>query len=133
MNTGTLLHILIASHTLIALLSTASLCYLYYAAWRGLTPARNWLLLIALCWPLMNLILLAANGWVCPMQSWAQNLTGEHGHWVRDMYWLPERWQKLVPWTYGPFYVVGAALVFARLWLKRRRAAFAPPPHRASR
>jgi hypothetical protein len=133
MDTDTLLQILIASHSLIAVLSTASLCYLYYAAYRGLSPARDGLLAIALIWPLLNLVILATHGWVCPMQEWAEDLAGRHGHWVRDMYWLPESWLRLVPWTYGPFYAVGAALVFARLWLKKRRAAPCPPPHQASR
>jgi hypothetical protein len=118
--TATLLHILMAVHTLIGAVSSASLAYLYYAAWKRRRPTKDWILLAALTWPCVNLTLLVANGWVCPMQTWAQALTGEHGRWVRDIYWVPERWLRLIPWTYGPSYLVGVAAVW---WRIKRRAA----------
>ena len=40
MGSALLLHLLIASHTLIGAISTACLFYLYYAAWRGRHPAN---------------------------------------------------------------------------------------------
>ena len=131
MDSALLLHLLIASHTLIGAISTGCLFYLYYAAWRGRHPAKDRLLLVALIWPLVNLILMAINGMVCPMQDWAQALSGQHAGWVRDIYWVPERWLRLVPWTYSTSYVLGAVLVFARI--RKAPSAPAPPPHRASR
>jgi len=134
MNNATLLHILIAVHTLVALVSMASLIYLPYAAVKGHSPARDRFLLFALLWPLANLILIAANGMVCPMQSWAQDLSGEHTRWVRDIYFVPERWLGTVPWTYPAGYLLGVALVFGRLWwpATKRASKSAPPRHQAS-
>ena len=127
MNSATLLHILMAVHTLIGAISTACLFYLYYAAWRGWHPAKDRLLLIALIWPLANLILMAVNGMVCPMQNWAQALTGQHAGWVRDIYWVPENWLRVVPWTFSIGYFTGAALVF---WRAVRKAPSTPAPPR---
>jgi len=108
-----LLHILMALHTLIGVVSTFCLFYLYYAAWKRRRPAEDKLLVFALLWPLANLVLLAANGMVCPLQNAAQALAGQSGH-VRDMYFVPESWLRLVPWTYGPGFLVGAALLWRR-------------------
>ncbi|MDE2182398.1 MAG: hypothetical protein KGJ78_05200 [Alphaproteobacteria bacterium] len=119
---GFLLHILIAVHTLIAAISTGALFYLLYAALKGHSPAKDPILLFALVWPLANLVILAANGWTCPMQNWAQDLTGQHAGWVRDIYWIPERWLRIVPWTYSLGYLAGVLLVFARLAWSRARA-----------
>jgi hypothetical protein len=120
MSDATLLHILIAVHTLIGAISTASLVYLFVAAWKSKNPTKDPLLVFALVWPFANLVLMALNGMVCPMQDWAKMLTGQHAGWVRDIYWIPESWLRIVPWTYGPSYALGAALVFGRLWWKRR-------------
>ena len=130
MDNALLLHLLIASHTLIGAISTACLVYLYYAAWRGRNPAKDRLLLVALIWPLANLILMAVNGMVCPMQNWAQALSGQHTGWVRDIYWVPENWLRVVPWTFSIGYFTGAALVFWRVLKQASKPA--PPPHRAS-
>ena len=131
MGNTTLLHILMVVHTLIAAASTAALVYLYYAAWKGRSPRTDMLLLAALIWPFVNLALLLANGWECPMQSWAKALTGEHTGWVRDMYFVPQSWMAFVPWTYGPFYLFGAALVFGRALARARASARVRPRHRA--
>jgi len=120
MKTATLLHILVAVHTLIGVVSMASLFYLPYAAWKRRSPAKDRLLLVALAWPFVNLALLYFNGWECPMQSWAKALSGQHTGWVRDMYWVPESWLKLVPWTYSIGYVAGVALLLWRLRPKKR-------------
>lgn len=109
-----LLHILIAVHTLIGAVSTFCLVYLYWAAWRRRRPSVDKLLIFALVWPLANLILMAANGMVCPLQNAAQVLMGQHGGWVRDIYLVPESWLKIIPWTYPIFYGLGAALVWWR-------------------
>ncbi len=114
MKTATLLHILIAVHTLIGALSTFCLFYLYFAAWKRRHPSKDKLLLLALVWPLANLILMAANGMVCPLQNAAQALSGQYTGWVRDIYWVPESWLQIVPWTFGPSYAIGAALVCLR-------------------
>jgi hypothetical protein len=120
MNNTLLLHILIAVHTLIAAVSTASLFYLPYAAIKGHSPRHDGLLVVALVWPLANLILMTVNGWVCPMQDWAKDLTGGEAGWVRDIFWVPESWLRIVPWTFPIGSFVGVVLVFGRLWLKRR-------------
>ena len=130
MNSATLLHILMAVHTLVGAISTFCLFYLYYAAFRHRNPRRDNVLLVALIWPLANLILMAVNGMVCPMQDWAQALSGQHQGWVRDIYWVPERWLRLVPWTYSTSYVLGVVLVFARI--RKAPSTPAPPPRRAS-
>ena len=114
MNAATLLHILMAVHTLIGVISTASLVYLFVAAWRRKSPLRDPFLAFALIWPFVNLVLMAINGMVCPLQDVAQTLTGQDSVWVRDIYWVPEDWLKVVPWTYSISYVTGAALVFWR-------------------
>ncbi len=116
--TATLLHILIGLHTLIAAVSTACVVYLYFAAWQRRSPPSDRLLRLALIWPLANLLLMAANGMVCPLQNAAQSLLGQHGGWVRDIYLVPQSWLKVVPWTYGPSYLLGAALVW---WRARNR------------
>jgi len=131
MNSATLLHILMAVHTLIGAISTFCLFYLYVAAWRRRDPRRDRVLLAALVWPFADLILMAVNGMVCPMQDWAQALSGQHAGWVRDIYWVPESWLRLVPWTYSVSYVLGAVLVFARI-RKPPASKSAPPPHPAS-
>ncbi len=127
MKTVPLLHILVAVHTLIGAISTFCLFYLFWAAWKRRHPARDKLLLLALIWPLVNLILLACNGWVCPLQNAAQALSGQHAGWVRDIYLVPESWLRIVPWSYPLSYVVGAALV----WWRARRPS--RPHARASR
>lgn len=114
MKTVPLLHILIAVHTLIGAVSTVCLFYLYFAAWKRRHPSKDKLLWLALVWPLVNLIVMAANGMVCPLQNAAQALTGQHTTWVRDIYLVPESWLKIIPWTYGPSYLLGAALVWWR-------------------
>lgn len=114
MKTATLLHILIAVHTLIGAVSTFCLFYLFFAAWKRRHPGKDRLVLLALVWPLANLILMAANGMVCPLQNAAQALVGQSQGWVRDIYFVPESWLKAVPWTYGPSYAIGAALVWWR-------------------
>jgi hypothetical protein len=130
MKTATLLHILLTVHTLIAAASIFCLFYLYYSAWKGHHPSKDKLLLLALVWPFVNLIVLTCNGWVCPLQNAAQALTGEHAAWVRDIYWVPESWLRVVPWTYGSSYAIGAALVWWRsgTWLRSR-----PSPNRPGR
>jgi hypothetical protein len=127
MSNATLLHILIAVHTLIGAVSTASLVYLFVAAWKRKSPAQDHLLLFALIWPFVNLVLMSVNGMVCPMQDWAKMLTGQQAGWVRDIYWVPENWLRIVPWTYAPSYALGAALVFLRI---RRKAPEPVPPRR---
>lgn len=112
--TATLLHILIGLHTLIAAVSTACLGYLYYAAWRCKNPYSDRILCFALLWPAVNLVLMAANSMVCPLQIAAQSLTGQHGGWVRDIYLIPESWLAIIPWTYPLFYGLGAVLVWGR-------------------
>ena len=112
--TATLLHILMAVHTLIGAISTACLVYLFWAAGRRKSPKTDRVLLFALVWPAANLILMAANGMACPLQNAAQALAGVHTGWVRDMYWVPERWLAVVPWTYPIFYFTGIALVWWR-------------------
>jgi hypothetical protein len=128
--TGTLLHILMAVHTLIGAVSTFCLAYLCYAAFKRRSPASDKLLMCALIWPLVNLIAMAANGMVCPLQNAAQALAGQpdgqQAGWVRDMYWVPQSWLKLVPWTYGPSYLIGATLVWWRSQRKKGGAARAP-------
>lgn len=112
--TAFLLHILMAVHTLIGAFSTLCLFYLYYAGLRRLRPRGNKLLTVALIWPLANLILMAANGMACPLQNAAQALAGQNTGWVRDMYFIPARWLAIVPYTYGPAYLIGAGLVWWR-------------------
>ena len=112
--TATLLHILIALHTLIAAVSTACLVYLYYAAFLRLHPHGRPILWFALLWPAINLALMVANGMVCPLQIAAQNLAGQGHGWVRDIYLIPENWLAVIPWTYPIFYGLGAALVWWR-------------------
>ncbi len=131
MDHSLLLHILMAVHTLIGAVNIACLFYLPYAAWKGHSPAGDRLLAFALLFPLANLILMAVNGMVCPMQGWAQGLTGQHTGWVRDIYLVPERWLRIIPWTFPIGYVLGAALVFGRLLLRKRASAPVPPPRRA--
>lgn len=109
--TATLLHILVAVHTLIGAVSTLCLAYLYYAAWRRLHPLRDKILVFALAWPLANLVIMAANGMVCPLQNAALALSGTHGGWVRDIYLVPQGWLRAIPFTYPAFYLVGAGLV----------------------
>jgi len=122
--TVTLLHILRTVHTLIGAISTACLLYLYYAAWRRHRPSADKLLIVALVWPLANLIAMAANGMVCPLQNAAHvlvgqtGLAGQTGGWVRDIYLVPESWLRIIPWTYPIAYGLGAALVFWRARLK---------------
>jgi len=130
---ATLLHILIAVHTLIGAVNTACLFYLPYAAWKGRSPATDRLLQVALVFPLANLILMAANGMACPLQHWAQTLAGPHAGWVRDIYGVPESWLRIVPWSFPISYALGAALVFGRLLLKKRLSESVPPRHPASR
>ena len=101
-----------------------------WAAWRRRRPKADKLLIFALIWPCANLVLMAANGMVCPLQDWAQALSGQHEGWVRDIYWIPESWLRLVPWTYSTSYVLGLVLVFARI--RKQASKPAPPPHRAS-
>lgn len=113
--TATLLHILIAVHTLIGATSTACLLYLYYAAWQGKRPGHDKWLVFALTWPLANLIVMAANGMVCPLQNAAQALAGVHGTWVRDIYLVPQSWLQVIPWTYPAFYLLGAGLIGWRM------------------
>lgn len=134
---ATLLHILMAVHTLIGIISTACLVYLYYAAWRGRRPGRDKLLMVALIWPLANLVLMAANGMVCPLQNAAQALVGQAGAgqaggWVRDMYWVPQSWLRIIPYTYGPSYLIGTILVLWRARISAEGSKSAPPPRRAS-
>jgi hypothetical protein len=112
MDNSLLLHILIACHTLIGAINIACLFYLPYAAWKRRSPAKDRLLLVALVFPAANLILMAFNGMNCPMQGWASALTGHHDGWVRDVYWVPESWLRVVPWTFPIGYLVGAGLVF---------------------
>ena len=131
MSDATLLHILIAVHTLIGAVNTACLFYLPYAAWKGRSPATDRLLQVALVFPLANLILMAANGMACPLQGWAQALAGGQTGWVRDIYLVPESWLRIVPWTFPLGYFAGAALVFGRVLIKRRASAPAPPRHPA--
>lgn len=119
MNESTLLHILMAVHTLIGAVSTACLVYLFVAAWKGRSPAKDPFLAFALIWPLANLTLMAFNGMVCPLQDAARTLTGQEEGWVRDIYWVPEGWLKIIPWTYPAFYLAGVVLVFGRLWAKK--------------
>jgi len=126
--TATLLHILIALHTLIAALSTGCLFYLYFAAFRRKHPAEDRLLAFALLWPLANILLMAANGMACPLQNAAQTLSDTPGVWVRDIYLVPESWLALVPWTYPAFFCLGAVLVFRRA---QPTSKSAPPPRRA--
>ena len=114
MDHSLLLHILIAVHTLIGAINTACLSYLPYAAWKRRSPATDRLLLFALIFPLANLILMAANGMACPLQDWAKALAGQQTGWVRDIYWVPERWLRIIPWTFPISYLVGAALVVGR-------------------
>jgi hypothetical protein len=109
-----LLHILMAVHTLIGAVSTFCLIYLFGAAYRRHRPKTDKLLIFALVWPLANLILMAANGWTCPLQNAAQVLIGQHAGWVRDIYLVPESWLRVVPWTYPIGYFLGAALVWWR-------------------
>jgi len=127
MDNTLLLHILIASHTLIGALNIVFLLYLPYAAWKRRSPAKDRLLLVALLFPLVNLILMAFNGMRCPMQGWAQALSGPGTGWVRDIYWVPESWLRIVPWTFPISYLLGAGLVFGRL--TKKASAPAPPPH----
>jgi hypothetical protein len=112
--TATLLHILMAVHTLIGAVSTACLCYLFWAAWRRKSPKTDKLLVFALAWPLLNLLAMATNGMACPLQNAAEALTGSHG-WVRDIYFVPEAWLAIIPVTYPAFYVLGVAAVWWRL------------------
>jgi len=111
--TATLLHILIAVHTLIGAISTGCLFYLGWAAWRRHTPKTDKLLVFALAWPLLNLTLMALNGMTCPLQNAAQALSGAHG-WVRDIYGVPQAWLRLIPWTYPIGYGLGAIAVTLR-------------------
>jgi hypothetical protein len=111
--TATLLHILMAVHTLIGAVSTASLVYLYWAAWRRHRPGADKLLVFALAWPLANLTQMALNGMACPLQNAAQALAGTHA-WVRDIYWVPQSWLSVIPWTYPIGYGLGVAAVWAR-------------------
>lgn len=111
--TATLLHILIAVHTLIGAISTACLVYLFWAAWHRRAPKADKVLVFALVWPLANLVLMAANGMVCPLQNAAQALAGSSG-WVRDIYWVPEDWLAVIPWIYPVFYAIGAAAAWLR-------------------
>ncbi len=112
--TATLLHILMAVHTLIGAVSTACLGYLFWAAWRRRSPKTDTFLIFALVWPLANLILMAANGMVCPLQNAAQALAGQPTLWVRDIYLVPEPWLRIIPWTYPIFYGLGAGMVWWR-------------------
>ena len=129
--TVTLLHILRTVHTLIGAISTACLAYLYYAAWRRRRPTSDKLLIVALVWPLANLILMAANGMVCPLQNAAQvlvgqtGLAGQTGGSVRDIYLVPESWLRIIPWTYPIAYAVGAAAVWWRGRVKQSAASSA--------
>jgi hypothetical protein len=111
--TATLLHILMAVHTLIGAVSTACLVYLAWAAWHRRRPAADKLLVFALAWPLANLTLMAVNGMACPLQNAAQALTGTHT-WVRDIYWVPQSWLSVIPWTYPIGYALGVLAVWAR-------------------
>ncbi|MBU6298461.1 MAG: hypothetical protein KGJ79_02645 [Alphaproteobacteria bacterium] len=121
MTNATLLHILIASHTLIAALSVASVAYVYYAALAKRHRAKDTLLVLALLWPAAIVALLFANGMQCVMQMWAKQLTGQHTGWVRDIYWLPESWVRLVPPVFTSLYALGIALLCGRrLWNKKR-------------
>jgi hypothetical protein len=113
--TVTLLHILMAVHTLIGAVSTGCLVCLYWAAWHRKTPKTDKILVFALAWPLANLTLMALNGMACPLQNAARVLAGSHGIWVRDMYLVPESWLRIVPWTYPIEYVIGVAAVFWRM------------------
>jgi hypothetical protein len=132
-NSGTLLHILMALHTLIAAATTFALVYLCYAALKRRRPAADRILLFALTWPLANLILMALNGMVCPLQNAAQALSGEPGGWVRDLYWIPESWLRIIPYTFGPSYALGAALVWwrGRPWTRPIFSKSAPPRRQA--
>jgi hypothetical protein len=121
-----LLHILMAVHTLIGAVSIFCLVYLYFAAWKGTRPGAGKLLVFALIWPLANLVLMALNNMACPLQNAAQALADSSGH-VRDIYFVPENWLRIVPWTYGPSYLIGAGLLF---WRLRTAAKSAPPPRR---
>lgn len=125
--TATLLHILMAVHTLIGAVSTACLAYLYWAAWRRHRPGADKLLVFALAWPLANLILMALNGMACPLQNAAQALAGTHA-WVRDIYWVPQSWLSVIPWTYPIGYALGVAAVWARS--RRGRLRERPRAHK---
>jgi len=114
MSNATLLHILIAVHTLIVALAYASLFYVFYAALKRHSPLKDKLLLAALVWPWLDFFLLAANGMECPLQNLARQLAGQTTGWVRDVYWVPQSWLRQIPWTFGVPYVIGAALVFWR-------------------
>lgn len=121
--TVTLLHILVAVHTLVAAVSTSCLVYLFLGAWKRRSPRKDLFLRFALAWPLLNWVLLLANSMECPMQSWAKDLAGVQDGWVRDLYLVPESWIAWVPWTYGSSYVIGTCLVF---WRQKKRALSAP-------
>lgn len=115
MNNAILLHILTAVHTLLFALTFASLFYIFWAAWKRRNPRNDWLLLVCLVWPWVDLVFLLANGMECPLQSVAKELTGQRTGWVRDIYWLPESWIRHIPNIHGIVYWIGTILVFVRM------------------
>ena len=109
-----LLHIVLACHTLITVITAALIFYLLYSGLVGLALRSHPLLWLALIWPALIGFQLLLNRGDCLFQSCAKALTGTSSGWSRDLYLFPESWARAIPLVFTPLYLAGAGLVVGR-------------------
>ena len=100
-----------AAHTIVWAFFVACILEIPFAAWRGEHHVAGWMTAVVAG----EVLVLAVNGWRCPMTSVAGGLTDERRENV-DTYlpiWLAKH-NKLI---FGALYVVGVLFAFLQ-WLR---------------
>jgi hypothetical protein len=110
---ATALRIVKAAHTVVWALFAGCVLAIPVAAWRG---ALGWALVFAGA-VAIEVLVLAANGWRCPLTDVAARYTSDR----RDNFdiWLPEWLARHNKTIFGALYVAGVAWVLALLLLRR--------------
>lgn len=100
-------------HTLIFWLLSACVMYVLYSGVAGRVTTLTW---VAAGFLLVESLVLAACGWTCPLTILAERQGAQRGS-VTDIF-LPKRLADRIFPVCGSLYVIGLALILARLLLR---------------